>query len=81
VLEAIMASFVAAVAIALFLAVLTGLGAVACAVRREDRRFTLLMGEAPDRLSKGARRLNGVGRRDLVPLDPRLFRSTGEFVH
>jgi len=59
-----MAGFVAAVAIALFLAVMMGLGAV-----------------APDRLSRGARRLNGVGRRDLVPLDPRLFRSTGELVH
>jgi len=76
-----MAGFVAAVAIALFLAVMMGLGGVACAVRREDRRFTLLRGDAPDRLSRGARRLNGVGRRGLVPLDPRLFGSTGELVH
>ena len=75
-----MAGFVAAVAVALFLVVMLGLGAVAFAVRREDRRFTLV-GEAPDRLSKGARRLNGVGRRDLASLDPRLFRSAGELVH
>jgi hypothetical protein len=37
---------------------------VALAVRREDRRLTLAR-EAPDRLSRSTRRLNGVGRRDL----------------
>ena len=41
--------------------------AVAISVRREDRRFTLV-GDAPDRMSRGARRLNGGGRRDLDPV-------------
>jgi hypothetical protein len=77
VLEAIMAGYVVVVAAALFLAVLLGLGAVAFAVRREDRRFTLV-GDAPDILSRGARRLNGVGRRDL---DPEFIRPMGELVH
>jgi hypothetical protein len=45
VLEAIMAGFVAAVAVGLFLVVLVGLGAVAFAVRRDEPRFTLV-GEA-----------------------------------
>ena len=45
-----MAGFVVVVAAALFLAVLVGLGVVAVAVRREDRRFTLV-GDAPDMLS------------------------------
>lgn len=63
-LEAIMAGFVAAVAVALFLVVMIGLGGVAISVRREDRRFTLV-GEAPDLLSRGTRRLTGVGRRGL----------------
>jgi hypothetical protein len=77
VLEAIMAGFVVVVAAALFLAVLVGLGVVAVAVRREDRRFTLV-GDAPDMLSRSARRLNGVGRRDL---DPEFLRPVGELVH
>jgi hypothetical protein len=77
VLEAIMAGVVVVAAAALFLAVLAGLGAVAFAVRREDRRFTLV-GDAPDILSRGARRLNGVGRRDL---DPEFLRPVGELVH
>ena len=72
-----MAGYVVVVAAALFLAVLLGLGAVAFAVRREDRRFTLV-GDAPDILSRGARRLNGVGRRDL---DPEFIRPMGELVH
>lgn len=76
-LEAIMAGFVVVVAAALFLAVLLGLGVVAFAVRREDRRFTLV-GDAPDILSRSARRLNGVGRRDL---DPEFIRPMGELVH
>ena len=37
---------------------------VALAVRREDRRYTLI-GKSPDRMSRSAHRLNGVGRRDL----------------
>ena len=57
---------VVAVAIALFLAVIaTGaIAVVALAIRREDRRYTLV-GEAPDLVSRSARRLNGMGRRDL----------------
>ena len=63
-----MAGFVAAVAaVVLFLAMMAGLGAIAFSVRREDRRFTL-MGEAPGLLTRGARRLNGVGRRGLGDL-------------
>lgn len=72
-----MAGFVVVIAAALFLAVLVGLGVVAFAVRREDRRFTLV-GDAPDMLSRSARRLNGVGRRDL---DPEFLRPVGELVH
>ena len=72
-----MAGFVAVVAAVLFAVVMVGLGVVAVVVRREDRRFTLV-GEAPGRLSKGTRRLNGVGRRDL---DPELLRQAGELIH
>ena len=59
-----MAGFVAAVAAALFLVAMMGLGGVAVAVRREDRAFTLV-GDAPSPLARGARWLNGVGRKDL----------------
>jgi hypothetical protein len=61
-----MAGVVAVVAISLFLAgVAVGVIAiVAVAVRREDRRYTLAS-DAPDRLSRSTRWLNGVGRRDL----------------
>ena len=72
-----MAGFVATVAVALFVVVMAGLGVVAVVVRREDRRFTLV-GEAPGWLSRGTRRLNGVGRKDL---DPELLRPAGELVH
>jgi hypothetical protein len=60
-----MAGFVIPI-IALFICgILSGvIAVVALAVRREDRRYSLI-GEAPDRLSRSARRLNGVGRRDL----------------
>jgi hypothetical protein len=53
-----------AVAIAVFLSgVMVGvLALVAVAIRREERRFSLV-GDAPDRLSRNARRLTGVGRR------------------
>ena len=65
-LEAIMAPDAIAMIIALFFAgVVTGvIVVVALAVRREDRRYSL-RGEAPGRLSKSARMLNGVGLRDL----------------
>jgi hypothetical protein len=39
---------------------------VAIAVRREDKRHTLT-GEAPDAMARGARRLVGVGLRDITP--------------
>jgi hypothetical protein len=76
--EAVMASFVVLI-IALFLAgVVTGaIALVAFAVRREDRQYSLI-GEAPDRLSRGARRLNGVGRRDL---DSEFLRPMAELIH
>jgi hypothetical protein len=65
VLEASMAAGVIAIIIALFLGgVVTGvIVVVALAVRREDRRYSLGR-EAPDRLSKSARMLNGVSHRD-----------------
>jgi len=68
----------AGVIIALFLAgVVVGIIAVvAVAVRREDRAYTLL-GAAPGRMSKSARRLNGLGRRDLDSE----FRPVSELVH
>jgi hypothetical protein len=50
---------------------------VALAVRREERHYSLV-GEAPDRLSRSARLLTGVGSRDL---DPEFFRRAGELVH
>ena len=61
-----MAGTVVAVAVALFLAgVAVGVVmVVALAVRREDRRYSLPE-DAPDLMSRSARRLNGVGRRDL----------------
>jgi len=74
-----MAGFVIAV-VALFLAgVVIGVVAVAAlGVRREDRRKSLTGGEAPGRLARSARRLNGVGLRDL---DAKRFRPAGELVH
>jgi hypothetical protein len=61
-----MAGVFVAVTVALFLSgVVTGvMVVVALAVRREDRRYSLAH-EAPGRLSRSARRLNGVGRRGL----------------
>lgn len=61
-----MSGVVVAVTVALFLGgVVTGVIAViALAIRREDRRYTLVR-EAPDRISRSARRLTGVGRRGL----------------
>ena len=61
-----MAGTVVAVAVALFLAgVAVGVVmVVALAVRREDRWYSLPE-DAPNLMSRSARRLNGVGRRDL----------------
>lgn len=66
VLEAIMAGIVA-ITVALFLGgIVTGvIVVVALAVRREDRRYSLV-GEAPDRMSRSARMLNGVGHRGIL---------------
>jgi hypothetical protein len=63
-----MAGVVVAVAIGVFAvfavgAVMGMVIAVAVAVHREDRRMSL-KGNAPDWLSGGARRLNGVGVRN-----------------
>jgi hypothetical protein len=78
VLEAIMAGVVFSVAAALFLGgIVAGVfGGLAIAVWREDRRYTL-GGAAPDRLSRSARRLNGVGRRGL---DTTFIRPAGYVV-
>jgi hypothetical protein len=76
-LEAVMAGVVIAMIIAPFVGLMTGvIAVVALSVRREDRRHSLA-GEAPDRMSRSARRLNGVSRRDL---DAELFRVR-EAVH
>jgi hypothetical protein len=74
-----MAGVAVAVIVALFLGgVVVGVFAViALAVRREDRGYTLV-DEAPNRMSRSARRLNGVGRRDL---DPEFLRPARELVH
>lgn len=65
--------------IALFFGgVVTGVMAVvALAVRREDRRYSLA-GEAPDRMSSNARRLNGVGRRGV---DAEFFPRVRKLAH
>ena len=70
---------VATVTVALFLTgVVTGvIVVVALAIRREDRRYSLVR-EAPDRMSRSARRLTGVGRRGL---DAEFFPVTRELVH
>lgn len=70
---------VATVTVALFLSgVVTGvIVVVALAIRREDRRYSLVR-EAPDRMSRSARRLTGVGRRGL---DAEFFPVTRELVH
>ncbi len=61
-----MAGVGVSVFIALFLGgVVTGvIVVVALAVRREDRSYSLA-GDAPNRMSRSARRLNGFGRRGL----------------
>jgi hypothetical protein len=66
VLEAIMAGVLAIAAVALFLAgVAVGvLIVVAREIRREDRLYSLVE-EAPTLMSKGTRKLNGFGRRDM----------------
>ena len=49
------------------------LGVLAVAIRREERRHTLAV-EAPDRLSRSARRLTGMSRRGV---DDEFLRPVG----
>jgi hypothetical protein len=79
-LEASMASVV--IAIALFLGgIMVGvIAVVAISVRREDRAFSIA-GDAPDRISRSARRLNGLGRRGLDTEFLQQVRTVGELVH
>ena len=74
-----MSGVVVAVTVALFLGgVVTGVvAAIALAIRREDRRYSLVR-EAPDRISRSARRLTGVGRRGL---DAEFFPVARELMH
>ena len=74
-----MAGAVVAIAVALFLGgmVVGVIAIVAFAIHREDRHFTLA-GEAPGRMSRNARRLNGLARRDL---DAEFLHRAGELVH
>jgi hypothetical protein len=74
-----MSGVVVAVTVALFLGgVVTGVvAAIALAIRREDRRYSLVR-EAPDRISRSARRLTGVGRRGL---DTEFFPVARELMH
>jgi hypothetical protein len=71
-----MTGVIVIMAVALFLAgVAIGVfAAVAVAVRREDRSYPLT-GEAPSRLAKYVRYLNGLGRPDL---DGELFPPQGD---
>jgi hypothetical protein len=77
-----MASVVIAMAVALFLGgiVVGVIAVVAVSVRREDRALSIA-GDAPDRMSRSARRLNGLGRRDLDPEFLQRIRTVGELVH
>jgi len=61
---------VVAVAIGMGLVFGTGImagitGMIAVAIRREDSRYTLT-GTAPDAAARGARRLAGLGLRDII---------------
>lgn len=73
-----MAGVVVTIAISVFLGgVMVGVLAVmAVAIRREDRRHTLV-GEAPDRLSKNTRRLTGMTR---VGMGDEFLRPSGQLV-
>ena len=73
-----MAGVVVTIAISVFLGgVLVGVLAVmAVAIRREDRRHTLV-GEAPDRLSRNTRRLTGMSR---VGMDDEFLQPVGPLV-
>jgi len=74
-----MSSVVVAVTVALFLGgiVTGGIAVMALAIRREERRYSLVR-EAPDRLSRSARRLTGMGGRGL---DAEFFPMARELMH
>jgi hypothetical protein len=74
----VMAGVLAAVGVAVFLGgIVVGVTAmIAVAIRREERGYSLT-GEAPDRLSRNARRLTGVGRRGV---DASYLRPVGHLV-
>lgn len=74
-----MSSVVVAVTVALFLGgvVTGGIAVMALAIRREDRRYSLVR-EAPDRISRSARRLTNVGGRGL---DAEFFPIARELMH
>jgi hypothetical protein len=75
--EAVMTGVIVIMAVALFLAgVAIGVfAAVVVAVRREDRSYRPLTGEAPSRLARYVRYLNGLVRPDL---DGELFPPHGD---
>ena len=77
-----MASVVIAIAVALFLGgiAIGVIAVVAVSVRREDRAFSIA-GDAPDRMSRSARRLNGFGSRGLDTEFLQQVRTVGELVH
>lgn len=77
-----MASVVIVMAVALFLGgIAVGvIAVVAVSVRREDRAFSM-PGDAPDRISRSARRLNGLGSRGLDAEFLQQIRAVGELVH
>lgn len=70
------------IAIALFLGGIAFgvIAVVAISVRREDRAFSIA-GDAPDRISRSARRLNGLGSRGLDTEFLQQVRTVGELVH
>lgn len=74
-----MASAIVIVTIALFLsgAFLGVIAVLALAIRREERCYSL-PGHAPDRLSRNARRLTGVGCKGV---DAEFFAVARELVH
>lgn len=74
-----MSSVVVAVTVALFLGgvVTGGIAVMALAIRREDRHYSLVR-EAPDRISRSARRLTNVGSRGL---DAEFFPIARELMH
>jgi hypothetical protein len=76
-LEAIMAGFLIAASIALFLGTVVAgtMWVIAREVRREDKRYTLA-GAAPGLMSRIVRRVNGVTRRNV----DHYFRPVGELV-